>query len=83
MVTSGADILTELGIKGVKSITGNIVGETKEEQKIIDVLLYESLGMDDIVRKTHLSSSQVSVILSLFEMRGIVMLHSDGSYALV
>ncbi len=83
MVTSGADILTELGIKGIKSITSNIVGETKEEQKIIDVLLYESLGMDDIVRKTHLSSSQVSVILSLLEMRGIVLHQTDGAYGLV
>lgn len=86
IVTSGKDILEEMGIKGIrsiKSIKSSVLGETEEEQKIIDVLLHESLSVDDIVRKTHMGSSQISVILSLLEMRRIVLLQGNGEYSLI
>lgn len=85
MVTSGEDILHELGVSKTQSfkVSKNMVGETEEEQKIIDILLSESLSLDDIIRKTHMTSQQASVTLSVLEMRGMVFLQGNGTYSLL
>lgn len=80
----GEDILNEFGIKGIRSINsikGSVRGKTEEEQKVIDLLMEESLSLDELVRKTKLSVSQVSLIVSTLELSGVVKdLH--GTYTL-
>ena len=84
-VTSGGDILRELGIKGIKSTKGikGIKGDTKEEQKIIDLLQNEPLHFDEIVKRAGLESSETGTLLSLMEMKGMIKNENNGQYALV
>lgn len=85
MVTSGSDVLEILGVnqRGISTIKEKVIGETPEEQTIIDALFSEPLTLDELVRKTTFSSQQVSVVLSLLEMRGVLSLQADGAYNLV
>lgn len=75
LVTSGEDILLELGVEGSrrdKGIRKEIQGDTDDEQKIIDLLHQESLSFDEIVRKTKKDSGEIGVLLSLMELKGII-----------
>lgn len=85
LVTSAKDILDELGLgtKGQRDkVRKEIKGETKEEQKIIDLLQNESLHFDDIVKKTGFASSELGILLSLMEVKGIVKTLEAGMYSL-
>jgi len=74
LVTSAKDILNELGIKNheLKIKAKKITGETKDEQKIIDLLQNEPLHFDEIVRETGFDSAKVGTFLSLMEMKGYI-----------
>src|SRR6185437_648173 len=74
MVTSAKDIIDELGIKNYElgSKDKKQKGDTKEEQKVIELLQDQSLHFDEMIKLTKFSSSQLSVLLSLMEMKGIV-----------
>lgn len=84
MVTSAKDILEELGMKnrdwGVKKKT--IVGDTPEEQHIIDLLQNENLSFDEIVRRAGLDSSKVGTLLSLMELKGVVKNLENSQFGL-
>ncbi len=86
IVTSAKDIIDELGIRNPESGVGNkknnLKGDTKEEQKIIDVLQNESLHFDEIVKRTGFNSAQVGTLLSLMEMKGLVLQSSSGLFVL-
>ncbi len=83
LVTSGEDILSELGVVSPPSPRlRRAKGETKEEQRIINLLQNESLFLDEIIKKTKYSSSQVSMILTMLELRGIVHAEHDGRISL-
>lgn len=59
----------------------HVVGETQEEQKIIELLLKETLLFDELVRRTGMGPATVAVTLSFMEMKGHI-LNIDGKYAL-
>lgn len=84
LVTSAEDILDELGLKGVKRDKGDkrVRGDTPEEQKIIDLLQNESLHFDEIVRKTGLHSANLSVLLSMMEMKGLIKSLDSHTFSL-
>lgn len=79
LVTSAEDIMLELGIMNQESGAKKrmIKGETKEEQKILELLEQEPLHFDEIVKRSKLSSSQIGSLLSLMEIKGMVK--SNGS----
>ncbi len=85
IVTSGDDILDELGI-GIKgqrnTVRKEIKGDTQEEQRVIDLLQNEALHFDEIVKKTGFASSELGILLSLMEMKGIVKTLDAGIYSL-
>jgi len=86
MVTTGEDIIRELGIheksiKGIKSIR-SIKGDTDEEQKILDLLQNEPMHFDEIVRLANINSSQVATILSYMEIKGTINTSHSGIYSL-
>ena len=75
-----------MGIKTVKTKRQGktkVVGETDEEQKVINVLQNERLLFDDIVRRSELMSSTVGTLLSVMEIKGIVKQDSAHTYFLV
>jgi DNA processing protein len=75
-------ILGELGMRKPESRRAEkIIGKTEEEQMVIDLLSGESLSLDELVRKTKLSVSKVSLILSTLELTGIVK-DRAGTYTL-
>ena len=86
LATSAEDILKEMGIKTVKTKRQGktkVVGETDEEQKVINVLQNERLLFGDIVRRSELMSSTVGTLLSVMEIKGIVKQDSAHTYFLV
>ena len=56
-------------------------GLSLEEKKIIELIENESLNFDEIVRRLKLDSSKVGTILSMMEMKGIII-NSGGEFYL-
>lgn len=88
LVTSGQDILRELKITNLKSQTLNksqntkFKTESKEEQKILDLLRNEPLHFDEIVRRSGLDSQRIGSVLSFMEIRGMVKGLDGGAYSI-
>jgi DNA processing protein len=83
-VSSGRDIIQFLGIKNYASgFVKDIVGETDEEQRIIDILQSESLAFDDIVKRTGFGTSKTGILLSVMEMKGMIEIQEAGIYSLL
>ncbi|MBI3980529.1 DNA-protecting protein DprA [Candidatus Microgenomates bacterium] len=80
LVTSAKDILEELKITppgcfstvtpGVRSL--NKKDFSDDERTIMDLLKTEQLTVDDIIKKSHLSSSIVLSVLSFLEIKGYI-----------
>lgn len=79
LVTSGEEILEELGVKKNELVIkkNQIKGDTEEEQKIIDCIANECLTFDEIVKKTGIQASKLGVILSLMEMKDLIMMKQN------
>ena len=84
VVSSGKEILEELGLYNSKKTkaVNKIVGDTKEEQKVLDLLSEQDLHFDELVRKTQIDSSQLGTILSMMEMKGMIQTLSAGFFGL-
>jgi DNA processing protein len=84
LVESVDDILEELGIiSGNKFSQKNVpVVDTKEEQKIIDVLAAGSRHIDELVRATGLTMKVVSATITLLEMKHQVRDLGEKTYSL-
>jgi DNA processing protein len=84
LVTSGEDILKDLRFKikdlGIKKMKRK--GETKEEDLILKLLQNEALHFDELVRRTKFSSSKLSSILSLMEIKGLVRSLAEGTFSI-
>lgn len=84
LVTAADEILKEFQISNDKfSITNKkvIKGDTKEEQKIIDLLQNEPLHIDELVKKTGFDVTKVGSLLSMMEIKG-VLLNNGNKYCL-
>lgn len=83
LVTSGEDIIKELGIKNYELRTTKVKfeGLTKEELKILQILENEALHFDEIVRMLKMDSSKVASLVSIMEIKGIIK-NNDGFFGL-
>lgn len=76
LVSSVDDIVMELGYELNKNNKNNksnkIVGDTKEEQKIIDLLANEPRDFDGLVQELGMNSGQLAALLSTMEVKGMV-----------
>jgi DNA processing protein len=74
VVTSYEDILDELNIKNkIKEEKEIIKFETQNEKKIWNILDFENpANIDKIIEKTGISVSEISSILTLMEIRGLI-----------
>jgi DNA processing protein len=88
LVTSGEDILKELKIINSKSQIPNksqiskFKTATKDEVIILKFLENEPLHFDELVRRTKFKSSQLSSILSVMEIKGLIKSADGGSWQL-
>ncbi len=86
LVVSPDDILKELGVTQSSyidiSVDRKFKGLDKEEMKIIKLLQNESLGFDEIVRRTKSNSSKTATLLSMMEINGLIK-NKGGGYSLV
>ena len=83
LVTSGKDILGELGIMNNELRKSKIHhGDTPEEQMIIDLLANEPLAIDALVRRTNTPSAAMGSILSVMELKAMIIRDPSGSYRL-
>ena len=84
LVESALDILEEFGMTDFSKIVPKYgrMGETKEEQKIIDALQKERMHIDMLVHKTNLTIVQVAATLTVLEMRNIVKDFGEKTYGL-
>jgi len=88
VVSSGREILAELRIENGELRNSSsprlqkIKGDTKEEQKILDLLAKEGLHFDELVRITKIDSSSLGTILSMMEMKGMIKSLNAGFFGL-
>lgn len=83
LVVCAEDVLEELGVRNWKLGKIFIVkADTPEEQKVIDLLQNENLAFDELVRRTGFGSSELGTILSLMEMKGMLMSFDTGIFGL-
>jgi DNA processing protein len=86
LVTSAQDILNELRIKDhelrTKTTGAKLQNLSKNELKIVQLLENEGLSFDEIVRRSKLNSSAIGSLLSMMEIKNIVV-SREGLYFLV
>lgn len=84
LVTGGEDIIKELGHKdeAISNKKKEIKGETKEEQKIINLLKDDISTFDEILHKGAFDTAKLSTLLSLMELKGFIKLSERGEYFL-
>lgn len=82
MVISGEDIISKLGVATTTSKNVPITGSTPEEQQIITLLENEDLTADEMVKRTKSTPSELSVLLSLMEIKGLIIKSETGMLTL-
>jgi len=84
LVSSVQDILEELNLEHLQQeiIIQKIIGDTKEEQLILDQLSREPIHADQITKNTGLQTSEVSSTLTILEMKGKIKNLGANQYVL-
>jgi DNA processing protein len=82
LVENADDILKELNLPGLKPDVRPLVGETKEENLILEVLKEESLYIDKIIEKTKLLAPMVASTLAILEIKDKVKNLGGNVYAI-
>lgn len=84
LVTEAADILEELRIKPVTSVTlaASIKELTKEEKIIVELLENESLHFDELVKKSGINASKLASLLTILEMKEYIK-NNGGDYSII
>lgn len=72
LVTNAQDILEVLGITTETVKIKKIVGDTSEEEQILQLLSQEPLSIDDIIKNSKLENRIVNSTLTLMEIKGKV-----------
>ncbi|MFA5917217.1 MAG: DNA-processing protein DprA [Candidatus Gracilibacteria bacterium] len=85
IVTTTEDILEEYNIITNKPPkNNNTIDFGNDIEKIIyDILLLESLDADELIQKTTLSLSNISINLSMLEIKGILKKSINGKYEII
>jgi DNA processing protein len=83
LVTSAGDILRELRVQNsnfkLKTQNSKFANLSKNELKIAQLLENEELSFDEIIRRSHLEPSSAGSLLSMMEIKGVVI-SSDGLF---
>jgi len=82
LVENANDILKELGIKEEGTRKEELIGETKEENLILEVLKEGALYIDEVIKRTKLPTATVASTLAILEIKGKVKNLGGNVYAL-
>ena len=83
LVESANDILKDLNLPAGRQVyQKGIIGETLEENLILNVLKEEVLDIDKIIEKTKLSAAKVASTLAILEIKGKVRNLGGNTFAL-
>jgi len=84
LVSEPRDILTELEIKDVKAYKEikKIIGDTPEEEKIIELISETPMEVDKIIKNMNLGAPEVNSLLTIMEMKGKIKNLGTGLYTL-
>lgn len=84
LVTSVNDILEELKVSSITHQVSReeVKGDSKEEQKIIDLIKDRPVHIDEIARESKLPAARVGSLLSMMEIKGKVRSLGTGIYSL-
>jgi DNA processing protein len=85
LITSADDILDELNVAMVveKVATQMVLPESKEEAELLRYLSKQPTHIDDLIRKSNLGNANVSSMLMMLELKGIVQQVGGMKYVLV
>jgi len=80
LVENANDILKELDLPSINK--SEIIGETAEESRILEILKEGGLYIDEIIKRTGLNPANVSSALAIMEIRGKVRNLGGNIYAI-
>jgi DNA processing protein len=82
IATETKDILDELDmqVKVDKEKIQKIIPDTPEEEKVLAILENEALHLDELVRISGCTTSEISARLTIMEMKGMVRNMGQGMY---
>jgi len=83
LVENANDILKELGIKEEGIRKEELIGESKEENLILEALKEGALYIDEIIKKTKLPAAAIASTLAILEIKGKVKNLGGNVYALM
>jgi len=83
-VTCAEDILDELNIEKIEEYSQNqkVLPSSPIEQKIVEILNSDPKHIDQIIKLTNLSSSEINSNLTIMEMKGMVKNLGNQNYVL-
>lgn len=82
LVTSGVDILQEVGIVSSDNAKPSVAFEadSPDEQSVYDALSSLPSALDDLVIKTKLDAATLNAVLTILELRGVVRNAGSGKW---
>jgi predicted Rossmann fold nucleotide-binding protein DprA/Smf involved in DNA uptake len=84
IVTNANDILSEFNIRNKENKAKEVPNFIDEEsKKIYDLLLLESLNVDEISLKLNLNISFVLLKISMLELSSLVRKNDTGKYEVI
>ena|SRR3989344_2445357 len=84
LITSVSDILEELNLRNVQKLFAEekIIAENQEERIILKTLSREPLHIDELSRKSQISSRELNSLLTLMELSGKVKNLGNQNYVI-
>lgn len=82
LVTSAPEMLALLGMQGPKRASKRVVGDTLEEQRVLDLLAEQELSFDVLVKRTGIPAAALGSIVSLMEVKDMIKRSESGIMAL-
>lgn len=83
LISGAEEILAEMRVERgeMRNTNKKIRSDSKEEQKIIDLLQNENLHFDEIAKKAKIKPSRLGGLLSMMEMKGMVRSLETGHFS--
>ncbi len=84
LISSANDIIETLNLTQVVSYINNkkIIPDSAEEEKILTILAYEPIHVDELIRLTKLNTAIINSTLVIMEMKGIIKNLGNMQYVL-
>ncbi|MEK7557594.1 MAG: DNA-processing protein DprA [Patescibacteria group bacterium] len=74
LVSTANDIIETLNLTQVSSYINNktIIPDSQEEEKILTILTFEPIHVDELIRLTKLDTATINSTLTIMEMKGVI-----------